>query len=262
VGSYANITIEKDGLLAILTVNRPDALNALDTATMGEVNDAMRELDDDESVAAVIVTGAGKAFVAGADIGELSDASGMTARAVSRLGQETFSRIENLTKPVIAAVNGFALGGGLELAMACDIRIASTKAKLGQPEVKLGLTPGFAGTQRLPRLVGFGRAKEMLMVGDPIDAATALQYGLVTQVVEPDELLDTAKTLAHTILARGPAAISLVKACVNRGANTDVETGGFYESEAFGLCFGIGEAGEGIKAFLGKRKPGWSRESD
>ncbi len=259
---FKNISIERDGLLAILTVDRPDALNSLDTTTMSEINEAMRELEKDDGVAAVVVTGAGKAFVAGADIGELSDASGMTARAVSRLGQETFSRIENLTKPVIAAINGFALGGVLELAMACDIRIASTKAKMGQPEVKLGLTPGFAGTQRLPRLVGFGRAKEMLMVGDPIDAETALQYGLVTKVVEPEGLLDVAKELALTILERGPAAISLVKACVNRGANTDVETGGFYESEAFGLCFGLGEAGEGIKAFLEKRKPGWSRKKD
>lgn len=257
---FKNISVERDGLLAILTVDRPDALNALDTTTMSEINDAMRELGEDESVGAVIVTGAGKAFVAGADISELSEAGAMKAREASRLGQETFARIENLPKPVIAALNGFALGGGLEFAMACDIRIASSKAKLGQPEVKLGLTPGFAGTQRLPRLVGLGRAMEMLLLGDPIDAETALRYGLVTRIVEPAELMDAAKELANTILSRGPVAIPLAKACVTRGVNTDIETGGFYESEAFGLCFATGEAQEGIRAFLEKRKPGWSRK--
>lgn len=259
---FKNISIEKEGLLAVLTVNRPDALNALDTTTMGEINDAMRELGEDDEVAAVIVTGAGKAFVAGADIAELSAADGMRAREISRLGRETFSRIENLPKPVIAALNGFTLGGGLEFAMACDIRIASTKAKLGQPEVKLGVTPGFAGTQRLPRLVGLGRAMEMLMVGEPIDAATALSYGLVTKVVEPEQLMDAARELASTIVSRGPAAVTLVKACVNRGVNADIEVGGAYESEAFGLCFAMGEAQEGIKAFLEKRKPGWLRKKD
>lgn len=260
--SFKNISVEREGLLAILTVNRPDALNALDTVTMSEVNEAMRELGEDGNVAAVIVTGAGKAFVAGADIIELSGLGAMEARAASRLGQETFSRIENLPKPVIAALNGFALGGGLELAMACDIRIASTKAKLGHPEVKLGLTPGFAGTQRLPRLVGLGRAMELLMVCEPIDAETALRYGLVSKVVEPEQLMDAAKELANKIISRGPAAIALVKACVNRGVSTDIEVGGSYESEAFGLCFALGEAQEGIKAFLEKRKPGWARTKD
>lgn len=260
--SFKNISVEREDLLAILTVNRPDALNALDTATMSEVNEAMRELGEDGDVAAVIVTGAGKAFVAGADIIELSGLGAMEARAASRLGQETFSRIENLPKPVIAALNGFALGGGLELAMACDIRIASTKAKLGHPEVKLGLPPGFAGTQRLPRLVGLGRAMELIMVGEPIDAETALRYGLVNKVVEPEQLMDAARELANKIISRGPAAIALVKACVNRGVNTDIEVGGSYESEAFGLCFALGEAQEGIKAFLEKRKPGWARTKD
>jgi len=257
--SFKNIAIERDGLLAVLTVNRPDALNALDTTTMSEVNEAMRALGEDDGVGAIIVTGAGKAFVAGADIVELSKMPAMKAREASRLGQETFSRIENLEKPVIAAVNGFALGGGLELAMACDIRIASTKAKLGQPEIKLGVTPGFAGTQRLPRLVGLGRALEMLLVGEPIDAETALRYGLVTKVVEPEQLMTAAKELANAIVSRGPAAVSLVKACVRRGVNADIEVGGAYESEAFGLCFALGEAQEGIRAFLEKRKAGWTR---
>ena len=260
--SFRNIQVERDGLLAVVTVNRPDALNALDTTTMGEINQAMRELGEDDGVAAVIVTGAGKAFVAGADIVELSKLGGMKAREASRLGQETFSRIENIPKPVIAAINGFALGGGLELAMACDVRIASSKAKMGQPEVKLGTTPGFAGTQRLPRLVGLGRAMEMLLVGEPIDAETALRYGLVTKVVEPESLMAAAKELAAAIVSRGPAAVALIKACVNRGVNADIEVGGSYESEAFATCFALGEAQEGIDAFLGKRKPGWSRSKE
>lgn len=258
--TFKNLTVERDGLVAVLTIDRPDAMNALNVETMREVNVAMRGFVDDEDVAAVVVTGAGKAFIAGADIAELSEMGGMEAREVSRLGQETFSLIENLPKPVIAAVNGFALGGGLELAMACDVRIASTKAKLGQPEVKLGVTPGFAGTQRLPRLVGLGRAKELLLVGEPIDAETARDYGLVNSVVEPGELLDAAKSMAAAIAARGPASVALVKACVNRGAACDVETGGSYESEAFGLCFALGEAQEGMKAFFEKRDPAWLRK--
>lgn len=258
--AWKNLTVEKDGVVAVVTMNRPDALNALNMETMIEIQGAMRELVHDSDVGAIIVTGAGKAFVAGADISELSKMGGMEARHASKLGQETFSLIENLPKPVIAAINGFALGGGLELAMACDLRIASTKAKLGQPEVKLGVTPGFAGTQRLPRLVGFGRAKELLLVGEPIDAATALSYGLVNRVVEPDELLGAAKEIAEQIASRGPSAVALVKACVNKGTGADLETGGSYESEAFGLCFGIGEAAEGMKAFFEKRDPAWLRK--
>jgi enoyl-CoA hydratase len=258
--AWKNLTVERDGLTAVVTMNRPDALNALNMETMHEIQGVMKELAADPDVAAIILTGAGKAFVAGADIAELSKMGGMEARQASKLGQETFSLIENLPKPVIAAVNGFALGGGLELAMACDIRVASTKAKLGQPEVKLGVTPGFAGTQRLPRLVGFGRAKELLLVGEPIDAATALSYGLVNRVVEAEELLAVAKEIADAIAARGPSAVALVKACVNKGTGADLETGGSYESEAFGLCFGIGEANEGMKAFFEKREPSWLRK--
>jgi enoyl-CoA hydratase len=257
-----NIAVETKGNVAVVTMNRPDALNALNVETMRELAYAMAELGADSEVAAVILTGAGKAFVAGADIAELSKMGGMEARDASKLGQRTFSLIENLPKPVIAAVNGFALGGGLELAMACDIRIASTRAKLGQPEVKLGVTPGFAGTQRLPRLIGFGRAKELLLIGEPIDAKTALSYGLVNKVVEPDELMDAAREMAEQIASRGPAAVALVKACVNKGTGADIETGGSYESEAFGLCFGIGEAPEGMKAFFEKRDPSWLRKKN
>lgn len=257
---FRNLTVERDGYTAIVTINRPDALNALNVETMKELGEAMGALGADSDVAAVILTGAGKAFVAGADIAELSTMGGMESREASQLGQKAFSLIENLPKPVIAAVNGFALGGGLELAMACDIRIASSKAKLGQPEVKLGVTPGFAGTQRLPRLIGFGRAKELLLIGEPIDAQTALAYGLVNKVVEPEDLMEAAKTMAGLIASRGPAAVALVKACVNKGYDAHIDTGGAYESEAFGLCFAVGEAPEGMKAFFEKRDPAWLRK--
>jgi enoyl-CoA hydratase len=258
--TFKNLTVEKDGATAVVTLNRPDALNAINIETMTEIGQAMLELGVDPDVRAVVLTGAGKAFVAGADIAELKTKNGMEAREISQHGQRTFSIVENLPKPVIAAVNGYALGGGLELAMACDIRIASTKAKMGQPEVKIGTVPGFAGTQRLPRLVGFGRAKEMLMVGEPIDAETALSWGLVNRIVEPEALLNEAKAVAAQIARNGPAAVGLVKACVNKGTSTDVDAGGTHESEAFGLCFASGEAREGITAFFEKRDAVWVKK--
>jgi enoyl-CoA hydratase len=258
--SFKNLTIEKDGTTAVITLNRPDALNAINVETMTEIGSAMTELGTDPDVRVVVITGAGKAFVAGADIAELRTKSGMEARDISQLGQRTYSIIENSPKPVIAAINGYALGGGLELAMSCDVRIASSRAKMGQPEVKIGTVPGFAGTQRLPRLVGVGRAKEMLLVGEPIDAQTALSWGLVNAVVEPDALMDEAKSMAARIAKNGPAAVGLVKACVSRGTSTDVDAGGMHESDAFGLCFASGEAGEGMAAFFEKRDPAWVKK--
>ncbi len=255
-----NLTVEKDGSVAVVTINRPDALNAINIETMTEIGHTMLELGGDADVRGGSGTGAGKAVVAGEDSSERQAPGGMDARGVSQHGQRTFSIVENLPKPVIAAINGFALGGGLELAMACDIRIASTKAKMGQPEVTLGIVPGFAGTQRLPRLVGFGRAKEMLLTGRPIDAETALSWGLVNKVVEPDALLDAAKEMAARIARNGPAAVGLVKACVNKGTSTDVDAGGTHESDAFGLCFASGEAREGITAFFEKRPASWIKE--
>lgn len=255
-----NLTIEKDGTAAVVTVNRPDALNAINVETMTEIGHAMLELGEDKDVRVVIVTGAGKAFAAGADISELQTKDGMEARDVSQLGQRTFSIVANLPKPVIGAINGYALGGGLELAMACDVRIASTKAKMGQPEVTIGAVPGFAGTQRLPRIVGLGRAKEMLLTGTPIDAETALSWGLVNKVVEPDALMGEAKAMAATIAKNGPAAVGLVKACANRSAGSDVDAGGIHESDAFGLCFASGEAREGITAFFEKRDASWVKK--
>jgi enoyl-CoA hydratase len=227
---------------------------------MTEIGQAMLEVGADPEVRAIILTGAGKAFVAGADIAELQKRSGMGARDASLHGQRTFSIIEDLPKPVIAAVNGYALGGGLELAMACDVRVASTRAKMGQPEVTIGTVPGFAGTQRLPRLVGVGRAKEMLMTGDPVDAETALSWGLVNRVVEPEELMDAAKEMVARIIKNGPTAVGLVKTCVTRGMSSDVDAGGRHEADAFGLCFGCGEAGEGITAFFEKRPASWVKK--
>jgi enoyl-CoA hydratase len=258
--TFKNLTVERDGQIAVLTINRPGALNAINTETMSEIGHAILELGNDDDVRSVIVTGAGKAFVAGADIAELQHADGMKAKEVSALGQRTFSIVENIAKPVIAAVNGWALGGGLELAMACDVRIASTKAKLGQPEVTIGAVPGFAGTQRLPSLVGLGRAKEMLLTGAPIDAEKALSWGLVNKVVEPDELMGAAKEMARAIMKNGPAAIGLVKGCANRSTGADVDAGGMHESDAFGLCFASGEAKEGITAFFEKRPAKWVKE--
>jgi len=258
--TFKNLIIERDGQIAFVTINRPDALNAINSETMTEIGQAMLEVGADSDIRVAIVTGAGKAFAAGADIAELQKKSGMEARDASQLGQRTFSIIEDLPKPVIAAVNGYALGGGLELAMACDIRIASTRAKMGQPEVTIGAIPGFAGTQRLPRLVGVGRAKEMILTGDPVDADTALAWGLVNKVVEPDALMETARELAVRIAKNGPTALGLAKTCVTRGMSADVDAGGMHESDAFGLCFGHGEAGEGITAFFEKRPASWVKK--
>src|SRR5208283_363882 len=203
----------------------------------------------------VIVTGSGeKAFVAGADIAQMAPMSAIEGRNWGKLAQAVFNKLENLPQPVIAAVNGFALGGGCELAMACDIRIASEKAKFGQPEVTLGIIPGFAGTQRLPRLVGKGRAKELLFSGGMIDAAEAHRIGLANKVVAPEELIAAAREMAGIIMSRGPVAVRLCKAAVNEGLDMDLESGMAYEAEVFGLCFATADQKEGMSAFLGKRK--------
>jgi enoyl-CoA hydratase len=257
--AYNNLKISRQQQAAIITIDRPEALNALNSETFDELSDALEKLDSDESVSAIIITGEGKAFVAGADIAELKGMDAFQARAFSLKGQKVFDQMESLDKPVIAAVNGFCLGGGCELAMACDIRVASEKAKFGQPEVNLGTTPGFAGTQRLPRLIGEGRAKELLMTGDIIDAQTALQIGLVNRVVAVEQLMDAAMELAEKIQAKGPAAISLIKSVVHKGLQIDLASGSAMENDAFGLCFASGQAPEGMAAFLEKRKPKWGR---
>jgi enoyl-CoA hydratase len=252
--AYQNVILEKEGLIGIIRMNRPDALNALNSATFHEYDNVLDVLEKDSEIRIVIITGEGKAFVAGADIVEMKDMNGEQSRAFSELGQRIFRRFERMDKVFIAAVNGFALGGGCELAMACDIRIASEKAKFGQPEVNLGVTPGFAGTARLPRIVGSAKAKELLFTGNMINAEEAKRIGLVNQVVPPESLMEEVKKLAQNILTKGPLAIKMVKACVNRGMQTDIDNAGAIEVDAFGQCFESGQTDEGMTAFLEKRE--------
>ncbi|WP_312197429.1 enoyl-CoA hydratase-related protein [Anaerospora hongkongensis] len=252
--TYRNLMFEKEGSIGLLTINRPKVLNALNRETMTEISQVVGKIATDLEVAVLIITGAGeKSFVAGADISEMRTLSALEGRSWSKFSQATFNAIENLPQPVIAAVNGYALGGGCELAMSCDIRIASEKAKFGQPEVLLGVVAAFAGTQRLPRLVGKGRAKELLFTGDQIDAAEACRIGLVNKVVPAGELLTAAKALAAKIISRGPVAVQLCKAAVNEGLDMDLESGQAYEAEVFGLCFATADQKEGMNAFVEKR---------
>jgi len=255
MSNYENILFEKENGIGIVTINRPKVLNALNAGTILELDRLFDEIARDDSIHVVIVTGSGeKAFVAGADIAQMAPMSAIEGRNWGKLAQAVFNKLENLPQPVIAAVNGFALGGGCELAMACDIRIASEKAKFGQPEVTLGIIPGFAGTQRLPRLVGKGRAKELLFSGGMIDAAEAHRIGLANKVVTPEELIAAARDMAGIIMSRGPVAVRLCKAAVNEGLDMDLESGMAYEAEVFGLCFATADQKEGMSAFLGKRK--------
>jgi enoyl-CoA hydratase len=254
--TYEILKTEVADAVAVVTVSRPQAMNALNTRFFQEMDALVAEIAGRADVKAVVITGDGKAFVAGADIAEMVGKTPDEARAFSRLGQQTFRSLELLEKPVIAAVNGFALGGGCELALACDFRIASTKAKFGQPEVNLGLIPGYAATQRLPRLIGLGHALYLLLTAEMVGAEDALRMGLVQKVVEPEALLPTAVEAAKTIAAKGPLAVRLVKRVAREGLLKDFESGCALESEAFGLPFG-NEGAEGMKAFLEKRKPDW-----
>ncbi len=260
--SYENLKLTKrDGVLWV-TINRPAKLNALSETTLAELDRAVSEAGADDSVLAVVLTGAGdKAFVAGADIKELA-AKGPAALKESALaGQATLARIERLAKPVIAAVNGYALGGGCELAMACHIRIASSNAVFGQPEVKLGLIPGFGGTQRLPRLVGPGRALELLISGRNLPAGQALAMGLVNKVVEPEELTQAVDELLKSILGNGPRAVGRCIEAVNFGMDMPFDDACLFEATLFGLCGDTetDEMREGTSAFLEKRKPAFGR---
>ena len=254
--AYETITLAVTDRIATITVNRPDKLNALNDATMAELGRAVEEVRGDSAVAGVIVTGAGRAFVAGADISELRAKSATDAYALARRGQEVFRRIETSPKPVIAAVNGFALGGGCELAMACHIRLASESAKFGQPEVKLGVIPGYGGTQRLTRLVGRGRALQLLLTGEMIDAAEAYRIGLVNRVVPAGEtVVDAARALLAQMLANGPLALAHCIEAVNRGADISMEEALALEAAAFGLLVSTSDMKEGTSAFLEKRPP-------
>ena len=252
---YQNIIYSAENGIATITINRPKALNALNLATMTELKDVVAKIAVDPEVKVVIITGSGsKSFVAGADIVEMSTKNAVEGRVWGQVGQDTFTAIENLPQPVIAAINGFALGGGCELSCACDIRYASENAKFGQPEVGLGITPGFGGTQRLPRVVGRGYGKELIFTGGMIDAQEALRIGLVNKVVPQEELMDAAMGLAKKIAKNAPIAVQLSKAAINRGINCDVITGIAYEAEVFGLCFATEDQKEGMGAFVEKRK--------
>ncbi|MDZ7341314.1 MAG: enoyl-CoA hydratase-related protein [candidate division KSB1 bacterium] len=254
---FKNLVIERSDAIGIIKINRPESLNALNIETLGEIRDAVTALNNDDEIKVVIFTGEGKAFIAGADIKQMKDMTENDAREFSNLGQKIFDIIENLDKPVIAAVNGFALGGGCELAMACDIRIASENAKFGQPEVNLGVIPGFGGTQRLSRLVGKGIAKELIFTGDIIDAQTAFRIGLVNKVVAPENLLNDAIAMAQKIASKGPAAVLIAKSVINRGLEVDQAKGMAIERDGFVQCVASGEAKEGMEAFVEKRKPNW-----
>jgi enoyl-CoA hydratase len=251
-----NVSYETTGPIAYVTVNRPEVLNALNHETWEGLGRAFEEAQQDPAVRGVILTGAGeKAFIAGADISELAEITAVEAQKSSRFGQSVLDLIENLGKPVIAAVNGFALGGGCETAMACTIRVASEKAKFGQPEVTLGLLPGGGGTQRLPRLVGKGRALQLILSGEIISAQEAYRIGLVNEVVPPAELIPRAEAILKRILANAPIAIRLSLEAVNKGMETSQDEGLALEASFFGLCAGTEDKKEGTTAFLRKRPP-------
>ncbi len=252
--AYETLLCEKRDGIAWVTINRPEKLNALNQKVMKELRACFEAIRDDSEAKAVILTGSGeKAFVAGADISELAVETPVSGKATSLAGQSTLDLIENFGKPVIAAVNGFALGGGCELAMACTLRIASENARLGQPEVKLGIIPGYAGTQRLPRLVGKGRAMELILTGDPVNAQEAYRIGLVNQVVPLKDLLATAEALARKIMANGPLAVRFAMEAINHGLEVSEAEGQFLEATLFGLCCTTEDKNEGTRAFLEKR---------
>lgn len=254
---YENLLYAFDGeAVATLTFNRPEKLNALNAATLAALGRAFDDIAANDAIRVVILTGAGeKAFIAGADIDQIAEMSAVAGRDWGRLGQSLYSRIAAFEKPVIAAINGYALGGGLELAMACHIRIASQRARLGQPEIKLGVVPGWGGTQRLPRIVGRGRALEMLLCGDPVDAAEAHRIGLVNHVVAPEQLMEKAREIASRIIKNSPAAAALILQAVDRGLEMPLDAALAWEASQFGLSCATEDMKEGVRAFLGKREP-------
>ena len=256
---YENLLVERKGAVGIITINRPKSLNALSRATVAELAAAIEELNADDAIRAIILTGAGeKAFVAGADIGEFNSLrSAEEAAEYARAGQAVLNRIERLPKPVIAAINGYALGGGCELAMACDIRIAADTARLGQPEINLGIIPGYGGTQRLTRLVGKGMAKLLVLSGDQISAQEAQRIGLVDVVVPAAELMPKALELAGKLASKAPVALRLCKQAINEGAEGTLASGLDHEAALFGVVFDTEDRVEGVSAFLEKRKAAW-----
>ena len=256
---YEYLLIDREPPIAIITINRPQVLNALSQEVLDELSLAIDELNADTQIGALILTGAGqKAFVAGADISQFNDLTTMSQAAeFARRGQAVLDRIERLPKPVIAAINGYALGGGCELAMACDIRIAADTARLGQPEINLGIIPGYGGTQRLPRLVGRGMAKYLVLTGEHISAEEARRIGLVEFVVPAAELMDFSRELARKLASKAPIALHLAKKAINKGLEGSLSQGLVYEADQFGAVFDTRDRVEGVNAFLEKRKPVW-----
>ncbi len=250
----AFVELEKKGAVGVITMNRPEALNALNDQVLRDLDSVLDQVEHDEEILVVVLTGAGRSFVAGADIGQMSNFTAVEAKAFGVYGNQVFLKLENLTKPTIAAVNGFALGGGCELCMACDIRLASEKAKFGQPEVGLGITPGFGGTQRLARIVGTANAMELILTAKTIRAEDALALGLVTHVYPAEELMDKALELANAIAANAQIAVRQSKAAIRRGLQTDMATGTAFESEAFALCFATEDQKDAMRAFVNKEK--------
>lgn len=251
---YQHLLFEVKASIAYITINNPKSVNALNTATLTELNDCLTQVEKSKEARVVIVTGSGaKAFAAGADISEMVSATAEEGRTMALLADETFCRLERMPQVSIAAVNGYALGGGCELAMACDIRIAADNAVFGQPECGLGILPGFGGTQRLPRLIGKGRAKELIFTCDRIDAQEAYCIGLVNKVVPKEELMEACETMAKKILSKGSYAVTLAKACVESGMDTDLENGLRMEATTFGMSFATHDKVEGMRAFLEKR---------
>lgn len=252
---YENVILERKGRVAVITINRPDKMNALNHATRNDITAAFDELRSDESVRVVVVTGAGeKAFIAGADIAEFAGRTAHQQRGVMQ-AMRVFTVVEDFPKPVIAAINGFCLGGGCELALGCDIRIASSKAKLGQPEINLGIIPGGGGTQRLTRLVGEGKSMELILTGKLIGAAEALAIGLVNEVCEPEALMDHVMEIANAIAGKSPIALQAAKEAVKTAARANLREGLDREIDLFALCFASEDKEEGVTAFLEKRKP-------
>ena len=248
------VTLEAKGPIGILTMNRPEALNALNEQVLRDLDAALDQAAAQDDILVLVLTGAGRSFVAGADIAQMKDLSPMEAKRFGLYGNGVFLKLENFPKPVIAAVNGFALGGGCELAMSCDIRVASEKAKFGQPEVGLGITPGFGGTQRLARIVGTSNAMELILTAKTISAAQAQEMGLVSHVYPPEELMDKALELAQAIAANAQVAVRESKAAIRRGMQTDMVTGAAFEAEAFALCFATEDQKDAMTAFVNKEK--------